>query len=95
MYFSSKGGRTPDDPKWLVSLHPLLHKAPASLSFNQLLFFGKACLKHVPSLVWVCLSEPHFPGDLMFTQQHSSLWQAGWPHTLTNEGSKPTSSADF
>lgn len=42
MYFSSRGGRTPDGPKWSVSLPPLLHKAPGSLSFYQLLSFPLA-----------------------------------------------------
>lgn len=68
----------------------------ACLFINSFPFLWQSTLQACPRLgLGVPVPEPHFPGDLMFTQQHSSLWQASWPHTLTNEGSKPTSSADF
>lgn len=75
-------------------LYLLLHKAPGSLSFNQLHFFGKACLKHFPGSAWVCLCQN--PVFLETSCLCSNTVHFGRPAPyMTNKDSKPTSSADF
>lgn len=75
-------------------LYPSLCKAPGSLSFNQLHFLGKARLKHFPGSAWVCLCQS--PVFLETSCLCSNTVHFGRPAPyMTNEDSKPTSSADF
>lgn len=75
-------------------LYPLLRKTPRSLSFNRLHFPGKARLKHFPGSAWVCLCQN--PAFLETSCLHSNTVHFGRPAPyMTNEDSKPTSSADF
>lgn len=62
--------------------------------FESASFPWQSTLEVLPQLsLGVHVSEPYFPGDLVFVQQHSSLWQASTIHD--ERELKPTSSADF
>lgn len=92
--FSPKSNRTSNDAEWLMSPCPLLHEACGSLSLNQLPFLDKACLKRFSSLAWVCPCQN--PAFLETSCLCSNTVCIGRPAPcMTNEDSKPTSSADF
>lgn len=92
--FSSKSDRTSNDAEWFVSPCPFLHEASGSLSLNRLPFLDKARWKCSPSLAWVCPCQN--PAFLETSCLCSNTVCFGRPAPyMTNEDSKPTSSADF